>query len=200
MPRLKILSMGVACILALLAACPADIYRSHMSLSQRLFGRSAYQARSDCEADFLACAQACAEDADPRACYHSAVLLERSGYDEFKLSARIGHAVACAHGDPAGCTNRGGGIRNVALDGDALSLLPLGDRAGCLARTFQSSCAAGDAWGCAMSGQAFARGEGVPANEDKAIAAFNRTCVLAGNPTYSSCQFALRLRDDLTGR
>lgn len=185
---------------ALLAACPADIYRSRMSLDQRLFMRSAYQTLSECEADFLACAQTCADDADPRACLHSAILIEQSRYDQFKLSARIGHALACAHGEPAGCTNRGGGIRNVAMYGDVLSLLPWDDKVECLARTFQSSCKADDAWGCVMSGQALAYGEGVPVDEGKALAAFDKTCALADDLTHDSCQFARDLRDVLTER
>jgi hypothetical protein len=177
---------------ALLEICPADIYQTRMTLRFSILGWSTHPDRSDCAADFLNCVQSCIDTGDARACLHAAVLLERSGDPTLKLSARIGHAMACAGGDPSGCTNRGGGIRNVPLLGDDLSMVPYDDKLGCLFRTFKSSCADDDSWGCAMSAQTYAYGEGVGADTARALTTYALACTLASNETDPSCAFATR--------
>lgn len=176
----------------LITTCPADLYQTQMTLSYRLFGRSAFEERADCAADFTTCVASCVNDSDPRSCFHAAVLLERSGQTDLRLSARIAHALACAAGEAAGCTNRGGGIRNVPIESDPLSLATGLDQSACLFETFEASCTAGDSWGCAMSAQTYAYGEGVDADPTRAFDLYQKACSFAQGRDFPSCQFALR--------
>ncbi|SLN44744.1 SEL1-like repeat protein [Pseudooctadecabacter jejudonensis] len=181
----------------LMAQCPADIYRTDQSLWARLVGRTSYQNRSTCRADFENCVTACVDNADARACLHVAVLLEQADLDDVRLAARYGHAIACAGGQPSGCTNRGGGIRNVPLQGDVVSLTPWDDKVDCLFETFNIACKSSDPWGCAMLGQAYQYGEGVAQNSGRAIELYAQTCLLSTSPTASACAFANRQLDAL---
>ncbi len=175
---------------ALLAACPAEIYATRRTLNDLIFGWSAYETHAECAADFRSCVESCHEDMDARACFHTSVLLERNGLAAHNLSSQIGYAVACAGGVPSGCTNRGAGIRNAPTIGDALSRAPWDDKLDCLSETFASSCKEDDSWGCAMSGQSYANGEGVEADTARALVLFERACTLASNEDFPSCRFA----------
>ena len=177
--------------------CPADIYKTEQSIWNRLTGSTAFETRASCRADFLTCLDACTENTDARACLHVGILLDQTDDDDLKLAARYSHALACAGGQRSGCTNRGGGIRNVRVEGDRLSLLTSDEKVSCLFDTFTLTCEAGDAWGCAMLGQAYHQGEGTAENTARAATLYARTCAMVSGPEISSCAFATRRLDQI---
>ncbi|WP_375279902.1 hypothetical protein [Pseudooctadecabacter sp.] len=160
-------------------------------------GSTAFETRASCRADFLTCLDACTDNADARACLQVSILLEQTDNDDLKLAARYGHAVACAGGQRSGCTNRGGGIRNVRVDGDRLSQLSLDEKASCLFDPFTLPCKDGDAWGCAMLGQAYHQGERTAENTTRAATLYTQTCTMVAGPEVSSCAFATRRLDQI---
>lgn len=171
----------------LLAACPGDVFDT---LAFPLSGPGKPWDAEDgtaCAADPEGCVARCAFWGDADACTDLGIMLELRDGD--RLAARIAHARGCALGSPSGCTNRGGGIRNVPLEGDALSQQPQAEIAACLFRTFDAACKARDSWACAMLGQAHEWGEGVPADPGKARQAYAMACDLA-EPGFAACAFA----------
>jgi hypothetical protein len=179
---------------ALFAACPADIFdtRSGWFDSWRDAGKVGSQQA--CADDPGLCAQECLDGNKGRTCLHLAQVYETAAAESMlnthRITSRKAHALACAFGRPGGCTNRGGGIRNWLLDGDPFASMAPQARDTCLFHTFEVACAADDAWGCAMSGQSFAQGEGVLADPVRARVQFRKACLLAGDPAFEACVFA----------
>lgn len=173
----------------LLAACPADIWQTRAGWLEFLLPSSGWKTGA-CADDPAACATACLERNHGEACISLGILMEADPLPENDLAARRAHALACALGQAGGCTNRGGGIRNVPLAGDALSERPFHEIEDCLARTFTIACTAEDSWGCTMAGQAREYGEGVPKDAKAARALYAMACTLAGDPAFGACTFA----------
>lgn len=179
---------------ALFAACPADIFDTRSRWFDSLRGTGQIGSRQACADDPGLCAQECLEGEVGRTCIYLAQAYEDAAAETVarthQITARKVHALACAFGRPGGCTNRGGGIRNYPLDGDPFATMAPQAKDACLFSTFDVACTAGDAWGCAMSGQAYARGEGVAVDPDQARAQFRAACVLAKDPGFEACIFA----------
>jgi TPR repeat protein len=184
----------------LLAACPADIQGTWQT-RPGIFGHQDWTSEGTCARNLDRCAAACVENGAGDACTWVAFILEAED-DGFTQAARHGYAMACALGDPTGCTNRGANIRNAPRPFDPLSELPIAKTAACLARTFAGACAEGDAWGCAMSGQSHARGEGVPRDPAAARRLYREACALSGekagdDAVKAPCRFATGLLAEL---
>lgn len=180
----------------LMNSCPADIQGLWQSRPGVLSRRAREVTEQTCAADLGRCAEACL-DGTGEACTWTAFILETRD-DTLTEAARNGYAMACALGDPNGCTNRGANIRNAARPYDPLSLRPLSENAACLYTTFSAACAADDAWGCGMSGQTYALGEGVAQDRETAARLYRRACTLSGeSPDEESvkapCRFARSL-------
>jgi TPR repeat protein len=173
----------------ILATCPADLFQTRATLLDRLFGDDTVFL-DVCRQDPVACATACVDDSSAADCLSLALMLEIDATPHL-LPARHAYGLACALGDPAGCTNRAAGIRNVPLEGDALSLLPFDDKADCLFRSFRLACDHGDSWGCTMLGQAYHYGEGTPRDPGLAKASYTKACTIAApDLDFPSCTFA----------
>ena len=181
----------------LLSTCPADLYRSRMPLLSRIFGPGADLPDGFCAAGPEGCVSACLDGLSGDACFRFGHLMETAkGGDA--LTGRHAHALGCALGDPSGCTNRGGGIRNLPLTGDALSLVPFEDKHDCLFRSFSLACHAANSWGCAMLGQAYENGEGTAVSTDLAITSYTAACTLSAPDTeFPACLFARARLDEL---
>lgn len=187
---------------ALLAACPADIYASRRNLLRDMFQSDAPHSHSYCHDHAAACAEACKTDLDGKACLALAHALEMAGLPDLELPARRYHALACALGQASGCTNRGGGMRNVPAVGDPWWPEPATvqqetAKSDCLYRSFQAACTAGDSWGCAMLGQAQALGEGTAPDAVAARQHYLEACNLAKDKGFAACVFAREALDSL---
>lgn len=181
---------GLAALEGPLQTCPADLYAAHMQRPSALKGSASALDEGACADDIDACARLCLTRNDGGACLELAIMIELADVPDQQLAARKLHARACALGQAGGCTNRGGAIRNVPLAGDPLSLSSGPSHHACLFRTFEAACAGGDSWGCAMSGQTYALGEGVVADKAQAIALYQRACHLADDPDFAACVYA----------
>jgi TPR repeat protein len=180
----------------ILTACPADLYRTRETFLGRLLAAQ-YETDEACRADPEACAAACLDDSAAEACLAFGLMLEIDDTPHI-LPARHAHALACALGEPAGCTNRAAGIRNVPTEGDALSQQPFDEKAPCLLRSFDAACDGDDSWGCAMLGQAHHYGEGTAADPALARTAYTRACDLAApDVDFPACSFARDAMADL---
>jgi hypothetical protein len=180
----------------LMNRCPADIQGLWQSRPGPLQRRAREVSEQTCAADIGRCAEACL-DGTGEACTWTAFILETRD-ETLTEAARNGYAMACALGDPNGCTNRGANIRNAPQPYDPLSLLPLSANAVCLYATFSAACAADDAWGCGMSGQTYALGEGVVQDRETAARLYRRACTLSGESlgeeaVKAPCRFARSL-------
>ena len=182
---------------ALFAACPADIWRTRQEAPSLLAPTRKVWTERSCQRDFKDCVTACVDRGGGTACRHVARAIEMHGLPDGNLDRRRANALACALGNPAGCTNRGAEIRNSWIEGETLSRREdqRVARDLCLFRTFDVACAADDAWGCAMSGQTYRLGEGVAVDPDMAAAKYRRACALHQGPEeerseYAPCRFA----------
>jgi hypothetical protein len=169
----------------LYAQCPADVFGSE----RPFWGDSLkHIEREDCEADPARCFAGCVQALSGNACFELSHAMQ---HHEPDYKARYYEGLftqACAVGHAAGCTNRGGGIRNGGYSDDPFRRVDADVREGCLLRTFDIACAADEAWGCAMLGQAHHRGEGVEANEEEALRYYRRSCAI--EPDFDACRFA----------
>jgi TPR repeat protein len=151
-----------------------------------------------CEADPAYCHSACTQALSGEACFS----LGRAMQDnEPETKGRHYEALftqACALGHAGGCTNRGGGIRNGGYEDDPFRAVDDAERESCLFRTFEVACGEEDAWGCAMLGQAYHRGEGVPADADSALRHYRQSCEIS--PDFAACQFAEGGIYEITGK
>lgn len=177
----------------LMTACPADIqgtWRSRPGLFPRRARAVTVEA---CAADLRRCGESCLEGSG-EACTWTAFILEAQD-EALTEAARHSYAMGCALGDPSGCTNRGANIRNAPQPYDPLSLLPVSRNAACLYTTFSAACAGDDAWGCAMSGQTYALGEGVAQDRETAARLYRLACTVSGErpddeAAMAPCRFA----------
>lgn len=179
---------------ALMLACPADVFGERQSWWSGLFGAAAGLGLEACRDDPAGCARLCAADGSGETCFSLARLFETEGGggSATELLSRKAHALSCALGYPAGCTNRGGGIRNYPLPGDPWAQQPLAQVESCLLRSFDLACTEADSWGCAMLGQAHELGQGTLADPGLARDAYRRACALVDDPEFSSCAFSRR--------
>ena len=142
------------------------------------------------------CYNLCVEWANGSACFRLAETYTHYSLDvPDALDKERFFALACAMGYPAGCTNRAAGMRNGRLAGDPLYEAPIAARHHCEYRSFLLDCDRRGAWGCAMLGQAYQRGEGVTAQQQRAKAAFEASCAI--NPKFAACDFAKRRRAEM---
>jgi hypothetical protein len=182
---------------ALFAACPADIWSTRRDAPSLLAPTRKVWTEVSCQRDFDDCVTACVDRGGADACRQVARAIEVHGLPEVNMARRHANALACALGNPSGCTNRGAEIRNSWIAEETFSggNGRRGARDLCLFRTFEIACAAENAWGCAMSGQAFQLGEGVAADADRAEVQYRRACALHLGPEeerseYAPCRFA----------
>jgi hypothetical protein len=179
---------------AVYEVCPADIYKSKMTLFS-LLRTDEWPDLDACEADLKYCHDACVHGKNGEACFSLARLLQDNGAPAADRHYEPLFALACAIGKPAGCTNRGGGIRNGGYENDPSGKWTEEARGLCLRRSFKTACDGDDAWGCAMHGQALFLGEGGPEDWGLAKAAFEKTCTL--DPDFDSCGFAKSYMEDM---
>ena len=166
---------------ALLTSCPADVWRSRGDLS-----RSPPVTPAACAKAPDTCLADCLEFSRGNACFTLARVMERT---RDGLAAQTLHVLACAAGQSGGCVNRGGGLRNNRFADDPFPRDPA-IRQPCEVRSFTIACDDDGAWGCAMRGQAYANGEGVPADAAAARRDFAKACAL--DPKFPACAFAKR--------
>jgi TPR repeat protein len=169
------------------SACPADIYRTKAAFWVGQIDSSDIDV-SECEADPFACHRACFQGLNENACFSLALALQRNAEEKFSRYWEAMFARACAAGHDGGCTNRGAGIRNGLYNDDPFTARSEIARNSCLFRTFQTSCRAGDAWGCTMHAQSYQYGEGVPVDRDKAAEFYRKACDI--HPDFDACYYA----------
>ena len=171
----------------LLAVCPADVYR-------RRAGTAAGVSLEACGRRPDQCLAQCLDRGSPDACFTLAGIVQAAPHLD-PLYGESLYQMACAAGDAAGCVNRAAGLRNASYAGDPYPKQPDARRSVCQFRSFAIGCDAGGAWGCTMRGQAYARGEGVPADVAAARRDFARACALG--PLFAACTFAKKQLEEL---
>ena len=134
------------------------------------------------------CLEQCRKFDDPQACLNLALALQTREPEAPAKFVQSLFAQACALAEEGGCTNRGAGIRNGGYEDDPFARRTPREARACQFRTFDFACSKDDAWGCAMLGQAYAAGEGVAKDRNKANIAFSRAC--AQDPKFAACDFA----------
>lgn len=185
---------------SLMLSCPAEVMGTRISRWRRFLQNGEDWSAGKCRAQPDVCATACLERAHGAACRSLARVLELA--PEHRFDSRRAYTLACALGDASGCTNRAAGLRNSPLPQDHYSQRPMPEKASCLAQSFAASCAAEDAWGCAMQGQALWLGEGVAQDLSAARRRLNKACALSTETTKSAsesapCRFANSLLEEL---
>jgi TPR repeat protein len=140
-------------------ACPADV----LEAAQRIVPPGGFEHM--CDLDMAACLNRC-QTGYATACYAAALRQQI-----IKGPAALAEALflrACALGTRSGCTNRAA---------DMLAAAPRdAEIAHCSFRTFEHTCADGDAWGCEMLGLAYANGVGVDQDPSQALEILPRAC------------------------
>ena len=170
------------------AACPADTFARERPFWRGLAAPQ-QPAERTCAQHPAACYDLCVTWANGPACFRLAEAYTHHSLDvDDVLDKERFFALACALGDPAGCTNRAAGVRNGRYPGDPLRTVPTADQHACAYRSFLIDCDRRGAWGCAMLGQAYRNGEGVAAQEQRAKAAFEASCAIS--PKFAACDFA----------
>lgn len=172
------------------AACPADVFER-----ERPFWRGLATPRQPsertCALHPADCYDLCTKWANGPACFNLAQAYEHHSLDVTnEFDGQRFHALACAMGYPAGCTNRAAGIRNRHYRDDIYRSAMSTERGVCEYRSFLLDCDRRGAWGCAMLGQSYRIGEGVAVQPLKARAAFGASCEI--NPKFAACDFAKR--------
>lgn len=168
------------------ALCPGDQFNRRRGARTSDVSVASTE-QSACAANPENCWKLCWERQSGRACFALARVFQDHGEDKAPHS-QILFTLACAGGYGAGCTNRAAGVRNGDYRDDPISAQPKQRREACLLRSFQRACTDGDAWGCAMLGDAYRLGEGASANKGRARANYTRTCAIA--PNFSACEDA----------
>lgn len=181
----------------LMRTCPADTKDTRISGWRTLFNLNGDWSLSSCEADIQTCTDACTSAHNGNACRALARVFESTDIDTYDLARRQSYTLACTLGNASGCTNRGANLRNAISDIDPYSQTAPQTLEACHTRLFAAACADGDAWGCAMEGQAHRLGEGSPIDLETARKRFNKTCAISdgeeGSQTGSApCRFATR--------
>jgi TPR repeat protein len=168
--------------------CPADAFER-----ERPFWRGLAEPRQPtertCALHPAECYDLCVGWANGPACFNLAQAYEHHSLDTpDELDRQRFHALACAMGYPAGCTNRAAGIRNGGYRDDPFRSVPLATKQACEYRSFLIDCDRHGARGCAMLGQAYRNGEGVASQPQRARAAFRASCEIS--PKFAACDFA----------
>ncbi|TXN71464.1 hypothetical protein [Methylobacterium sp. WL6] len=173
-----------------IASCPADVFERErpvwrgLAVPQRPSERTCALHPADCYG-------LCVRWANGPACFDLAQAYEHHSLDvPDAFDGQRFHALACAMGYSAGCTNRAAGIRNGHYHDDTFRGAPVADKQSCEYRSFLLDCDRRGAWGCAMLGQSYRTGEGVAAQPQRARAAFEMSCEI--NPKFAACAFAKR--------
>ena len=171
-------------------ACPADAFAR-----ERPFWRGLAEPRRPtertCALHPAECYSQCVGWANGPACFNAAQAFEHHSLDTpDELDRQRLHALACAMGYPAGCTNRAAGIRNGQYRDDPFRTVLLATKQACEYRSFLIDCDRRGAWGCAMLGQAYRNGKGVASQPKRARAAFEASCEIS--PNFAACDFAKR--------
>jgi TPR repeat protein len=178
----------------MLRQCPADLFRREM---RRVSIRSERVSDRSCDARLGQCFEACARDGDGNACFRLAQSLQAHEEEVAPRAWEALFAAACAAGKGAGCTNRAAGMRNGGHEDDPFRDAPETEKETCEFRSFSIACRQGDAWGCAMLGQAYQHGEGTKRSVAKARGAYGKSCAIA--PDFEACKFAKSNLEDLAG-
>lgn len=179
----------------LMQTCPADTKDSRISWWRSLFNTD--WSRQACEADLQTCADACTNSDNGSACRALARVFEAKDIVAYDLARRQSYTLACTLGSASGCTNRGASLRNAISNIDPYSQTDAPTLEACHTRLFTAACADGDAWGCAMEGQARRLGEGAPKDIGTAVRRLNKACSISsgveGEETAAApCRFARR--------
>ena len=172
---------------ALWGSCPADIYRREAAFWASYIDNPDVKVEQ-CETDPAGCHAKCIQARNENACFSLGRALQSNLEEEYSRHWEALFARACATGSAGGCTNRGAGIRNGRYPDDPFMAKPEDVRDACLFRTFETSCSADDAWGCAMHGQSYLLGEGVAEDPVKAAEFFQKSCEIA--PEFAACDYA----------
>ncbi len=181
----------------LMQTCPADTKGSRTPWLRWLFNVQGPWALNTCSANFDQCLDACTKSSDGTACRAVARVVEANNKETYDLTRRQGYTLACALGNASGCTNRGANLRNAISEIDPYSQTDAAILEDCHTRLFAAACTDGDAWGCAMEGQARRLGEGGPQDIGIAIKRLNKACTISngaeGQETGAApCRFAKR--------
>ncbi|MFV0474655.1 MAG: hypothetical protein ACK5MQ_10700 [Pikeienuella sp.] len=174
----------------LMRTCPAEIWRTRLTWLNSMLAKLKDWRVSQCEDDLSACVDSCLVSQNGTACFAVARLFEINDAPEFKMASRRAFALACALGEPSGCTNRSAGLKNAPIPSDDLSQNMSEEMEICLYRSFATACDADDAWGCAMEGQALHLGEGTPPDAHRARLRLQRACALSPLPEKRETEFA----------
>lgn len=172
--------------------CPADHFGSEKSRLLDFINNMVMDNEIDqntCKLMPELCLMMC-KDGESEGCLSLAQALESDEDNEGvgALPGRKAYAMACAAGDPSGCTNRGGGMINYPIDGDAMSKLPDDKKHQCTFKLFSVACTNKDAWGCAMLSRAYALGEGTEVNKDAVKTSIESAC--SEDPEDGACNHA----------
>lgn len=146
----------------------------------------------DCAATPALCLAACLTG-DGAHCFGLALALERrekSVYGARAASLAL-YAANCQAGDALACTNRAAGAMQGYPD-DPLTAWAEPRRNQCTLGTMRKSCAANEAWGCAMLGLHLSAGIGAAPDGYQARIHLDRACLLA--PGDGPCSMAKQVR------
>lgn len=164
-----------------LGKCPADLFAPT--------GPQSYdsEVRAQCEAASSqpACLAACTKGKG-ESCYWLGTALQKT-VAESNEGSEILFQRACKLGVASGCTNRAAGMMPEPP--------ALADAKSCPARTFERTCAANDAWGCAMHGFILSKDKTDPRNKKRALDALKAACQFGEDDP--ACRSANSLRKKL---
>ncbi|EJN03883.1 sel1 repeat family protein [Phyllobacterium sp. YR531] len=159
----------------LYGACPADIWKTKMSFWKPFTTRFGMNLNA-CRNDPKMCLRNCLGEQDSVACFSLAVVWEMNGESKDYPNWQRLFALSCALGHPGGCTNRAASILSDTHESDPFPDPNEPETARCLFRSFQETCAARDAWGCAMHGASYQFGNGVQKNNALARRYYEQSC------------------------
>jgi hypothetical protein len=159
------------------ALCPADVMPTDMRAN-------GLKERSCADAALPACFGRCRKG-DVDSCYWLAHTLEQANAED--PAAQALYQRACTLGEPSGCTNRAARMFTEKAKDAGVQR--------CAARTFARTCELGDAWGCAMLGNALHEGLGVERDDGRALEALANAC--KADRSADACGAARMLGDTI---
>lgn len=169
------------------AMCPADLFE----VDAPFWLNTMHPPRIDpdqCLKDPDQCLAGCLDGRSFAACFTMAITLQMNQPEEKSRYFEMLFAEACATGSAGGCTNRAAAIRNGSYFDDPFDDVDEAEAMTCVFRSFEVTCAEGDAWGCTMLGQAYHHGEGVEADSAAARRYYEKSCEIA--PNFAACEMA----------
>lgn len=160
-----------------LEKCPADLFAA---TNQQTYNHA---VREQCTAvsGQAACIAAC-RSGKGEYCYWLANALQTTAPDD--KASEILFQRSCKLGVASGCTNRAAAMMKETEGAKS-----------CPARTFRRTCAANDAWGCAMYGFILSRDKSDPRNKQRALEVLENACQYGEEDP--ACRSATALRRDL---